>query len=493
MLFIGILANTGFTEVSASPRQRGEAGELLRHCFDLYDRGNWNDALASLHTFFNLYDDPDDAENSYDCARAYLLAGNIHLGFADYATAAKYYEKSLSLCDRYGMSETGMKLCGNLAVTYCFLDNRAMAEHYLERTMNFKGIDPAFLLCNKYIIKGYIERRFGDWQAAVTEMKRALALAVQDTSLTFKRTTPLSEITEMYEQHEMPDSALHYLRLYEKSAKEYNIANMITDCERLYMRIYTKIGDREKALYHQDRYFLLSDSLLDTNSFLNLTGKYQKEREERADNRIKDLQFTLSRLNAILIGIGIILVITIAVTIVIMRQKRRLNMLYVSLYEKNRELLLLSGNGSSTSPVSSTSDTQERDDSGDSSLTIEPAVFDALKKRILSVMENTAEWTSPDFSLQRLADLADSNTRYVSQVINTGFGKNFRSFLNEYRIRESMNRMADITAYGNYTIQAIGESVGFRSVSNFVATFKKHTGLTPSFYQKMSMEQGNHN
>lgn len=268
---------------------------------------------------------------------------------------------------------------------------------------------------------------------------------------------------------------------------------MITDCERLYMRIYTKIGDREKALYHQDRYFLLSDSLLDTNSFLNLTGKYQKEREERADNRIKDLQFTLSRLNAILIGIGIILVITIAVTIVIMRQKRRLNMLYVSLYEKNRELLLLSGNGSSTSPVSSTSDTQERDDSGDSSLTIEPAVFDALKKRILSVMENTAEWTSPDFSLQRLADLADSNTRYVSQVINTGFGKNFRSFLNEYRIRESMNRMADITAYGNYTIQAIGESVGFRSVSNFVATFKKHTGLTPSFYQKMSMEQSNHN
>ena len=88
-----------------------------------------------------------------------------------------------------------------------------------------------------------------------------------------------------------------------------------------------------------------------------------------------------------------------------------------------------------------------------------------------------------------LAGLVESNSRYVSQVINDTYGKNFRAYLNEYRIREARLRLMDTAAYGHYTIKAIAESVGYKSHTNFINIFKDITGITPSIYQRIAKEQ----
>lgn len=104
-------------------------------------------------------------------------------------------------------------------------------------------------------------------------------------------------------------------------------------------------------------------------------------------------------------------------------------------------------------------------------------------------MKDSANFCNPDFSLSMLAQAVDSNTTYVSQAINTSYNKNFRTILNEHRVKEAMKRMKDIATYGNYSIQGISESVGFKSASNFIAAFKKTTGMTPSLYQKLSKNE----
>ena len=93
-----------------------------------------------------------------------------------------------------------------------------------------------------------------------------------------------------------------------------------------------------------------------------------------------------------------------------------------------------------------------------------------------------------EFSLEDMARLVGSNTRYVSQTINETFGKNFRTFINDYRIEEAGLRLIDNERYGNYTIKAIAESVGYKSHTNFIEIFKKSTGMTPSTYRKIAME-----
>jgi AraC-like DNA-binding protein len=93
-----------------------------------------------------------------------------------------------------------------------------------------------------------------------------------------------------------------------------------------------------------------------------------------------------------------------------------------------------------------------------------------------------------NFHLARLATLADSNYKHVSQVINEVYQKNFNTLLNEYRIKEVCRRLNDFSNYGNLTIEAVGMSVGFRSRSNFESTFKQNVGMSPSEYRKIAKE-----
>lgn len=110
----------------------------------------------------------------------------------------------------------------------------------------------------------------------------------------------------------------------------------------------------------------------------------------------------------------------------------------------------------------------------------------ALTDRILQVFENGEEIFESNFDMNRLAELVGSTYKNVSQTVNEQLGKNFNQVLNEYRIKEACRRLNDQATYGNYTIEAIGESVGYGSRSTFVTQFKSLTGLTPSEFQNQA-------
>lgn len=109
-----------------------------------------------------------------------------------------------------------------------------------------------------------------------------------------------------------------------------------------------------------------------------------------------------------------------------------------------------------------------------------------LAVRIRYVMDNSAEIYKPDFSVRRLAELADGKYWEVSQTINDTFKKNFNRLLAEYRISEACRRMNDRTTYGQLTLEAIALGVGFKSRTNFSKVFNEVTGLTPSTYLRLA-------
>ena len=109
-----------------------------------------------------------------------------------------------------------------------------------------------------------------------------------------------------------------------------------------------------------------------------------------------------------------------------------------------------------------------------------------IVNKIAEIMETSNEIYLADFSLARLAELVGSNYKYVSQVINETYHQNFNALLNDYRIKEACLRLNNHEQYNSYTIEAIAESVGFKSRSNFVSTFKRITGITPSEFQRLA-------
>ncbi|MBD5357791.1 MAG: helix-turn-helix transcriptional regulator [Bacteroides sp.] len=114
-----------------------------------------------------------------------------------------------------------------------------------------------------------------------------------------------------------------------------------------------------------------------------------------------------------------------------------------------------------------------------------------LVERIYSFMEESEAYCKPDFSLDQLAQAVGSNEKYVSQVINDQFGKNFSSFVNSYRIDMACRRLDGENKYAMLTIKAIGQSVGYKSHSSFVRAFKQIVGMNPSDYQKIAQKNKN--
>ena len=114
---------------------------------------------------------------------------------------------------------------------------------------------------------------------------------------------------------------------------------------------------------------------------------------------------------------------------------------------------------------------------------IRAELADELYERILNMIVIEKRYRNKDFSAKELAQELNTNTRYISAVINSRFNTNFSCLVNEYRIKEAMHRMTD-KRYTDMTIEEIGTLVGFANRQSFYASFYRVMGETPNNYRK---------
>ena len=106
--------------------------------------------------------------------------------------------------------------------------------------------------------------------------------------------------------------------------------------------------------------------------------------------------------------------------------------------------------------------------------------------KLNSYMETGKRFLNPDISLEILANEISVNPRILSQIINETYKKNFKSYVLEYRIRESMQILAD-SKHKHLTILEVLYQVGFNSKSAFNNQFKIFTNLTPIEYRSRAI------
>lgn len=107
-----------------------------------------------------------------------------------------------------------------------------------------------------------------------------------------------------------------------------------------------------------------------------------------------------------------------------------------------------------------------------------------LFDKVEALLKEKKLFIEPKLTIDFLANEVDANSNKLSNCIKQFSEKNFNDYINEFRItlaKELLNNKS----YKNYTINAIGLESGFNSKSSFYHTFKKHTNLTPSEYQKL--------
>jgi len=102
----------------------------------------------------------------------------------------------------------------------------------------------------------------------------------------------------------------------------------------------------------------------------------------------------------------------------------------------------------------------------------------------LSELEDSEFFIAKDCNLYTTAKLIDTNTTYLSKTLNTVKKQSFNQYLNELRIRYALIQLKENNKFRAYTIKAISEEVGYKSVNTFIKAFKIITGLSPSYYIK---------
>lgn len=104
-----------------------------------------------------------------------------------------------------------------------------------------------------------------------------------------------------------------------------------------------------------------------------------------------------------------------------------------------------------------------------------------LYHRLRRLMETEKLYLDPDLTLRTVADRLNTNTKYLSQVVNHHAGKNFQHFLNTYRIREVKEKICN-DSFQHLTLFGIALQCGFKNKSTFYKVFKEITGTTPRNY-----------
>ena len=86
-------------------------------------------------------------------------------------------------------------------------------------------------------------------------------------------------------------------------------------------------------------------------------------------------------------------------------------------------------------------------------------------------------------TIDSLAEKTSIPARYLSQVINERYNKNFFDFINSYRVEEAKDYLR-MPNKKKMTVLQILYEVGFNSKAAFNRAFVKYTGMSPTEFRK---------
>lgn len=275
--------------------------------------------------------------------------------------------------------------------------------------------------------------------------------------------------------------------------------------------LYREIGINDSADMYKARYLELTDSLLHHGQAQAIRSIGARYVEDKLNERIAQSAREKKQLTIIAVISTSALLIIILLAVWMLLQRKKLRNANKTIFEKSRENLDLQPNINASDigqPNISDAYSLTPDNSGECEIndtiiekssaspsveTVKISESDSeaksLAEKLREILLNSPEVYSPDFSVERLAMLAEVPTKKVSRCLNETMKTNFIAELQRARVREACRRMEDERAYGNITIEALANELGFKSRSNFAIVFKKITGLNPSEYLKFSRKE----
>ena len=287
-----------------------------------------------------------------------------------------------------------------------------------------------------------------------------------------------NEIGEIYRRMGNFDTAYSYLDIARSIAQENSLLRLEADVQGNLAIIYAVRGDMDNFLTAIKTKRKLRQEVFNeqnTRALQEMQVRYETEiKQLLIAQQAEEIRYTHRR-NVFL---SIILVLIVAFSVITFLFYRR-KMQEIRTTVRHYEELLKYRKG--TQPKSKND--------------VQDPTLNEISQRLIPQIEHLFKeekiYKQQGLSLDDVAKMLDTNRSYLSAAVNDYYQKKFPEFVNTFRIDDAIEMFKEQREggkYANYTIQAIGEEVGFVGKTTFYSAFKQIVGVTPSEYLKMLVE-----
>jgi AraC-like DNA-binding protein len=126
--------------------------------------------------------------------------------------------------------------------------------------------------------------------------------------------------------------------------------------------------------------------------------------------------------------------------------------------------------------------TKSKQHSSTPNISISEEYLQALNLRLETLFTVNKIFRDPELTSKKLADILNTNTTYLSYLINSEHKCSIPQFINRHRITEAKLMLSD-NEYNKLKLESLAQLCGFNSKSSFNRSFKSEEGLTPMEYK----------
>ena len=449
--------------------------------------------------------------------------GNHYFDLEEYDKSASVYQQVLELAKKENLKESVVVANANLALVKLRagdplnaledlrLSKRLVAENFKDNPI---GVKYNHALLNARMSEAFI--MINQLDSALTYNDKGIAIA-EEINLENVKIDLLMHRGLLFKEKGNPDKALDFFfqakqlsedtndivflgkilnfigdnKLYKQQQKD--AINILTEAEqilsanypnsdelsnsyRLLAQAYREIDNPEKS---NSYYELYAESIDRKSKKKSLASKkLQDVVISKYKNEITDLESQTEKQEGQLAMSHIIMISSIGALVVLLilfqmynhKNKKRFKELILKVEQSNFDI-----------------ESNEISVSYDNAKNTELDINEDLQQQILNglkKLETNQYYLKQECNLHNVSKKINTNTTYVSKVINHFHNKNFNTYINDLRIQYAIIRLKEDSKFRSYSIKSIAEEVGYKSADSFTKYFKQHTGLLPSFYIK---------
>ena len=503
------------------PREKQlKYAEAFKHAGDLCDSSQR--FIEALEFYTLSYQIAEKIENPELMMKCLGNIGNIYARFEDLERALTYYNRVYRLALKYNSVPDQIKVLINITTANALAGNIEAAKEGFRKLTLIDTIGQPFGEYHRLRLQGTIAAAGKNYTGAIYYYRQARRSAVENNLDSIMIANGDCQLGRSYMLAGNIDSAKTALNRALKISTEHGYNDVSMGAYTNLAELSRIEGDSVSDMKYKAMAQQIADSMFNRRDFNKVRNKLVEYEEMLQSTRIADLNTRLTIQWIIIMFVAVVLIVIGIAAAIIMRRNKQLRFANETLLKNNHELieskektrvlmekyldsLQKEKEKSNILPVEKSSDELPNDDnynptaeSGDTGSVSEPKEetaylseeqIEILLRRINRVLDDELYIFNSEFSLNMLAKLVKSNTKYVSWVINEMYGRNFKSLLNERRVHEASKRLEDKEHYGSFTIQAIAEEVGYKSSNSFIQSFKKVVGMTPAVYQKLAYQK----